>query len=149
MIDAEAQTNNRLAHEQDDEAKTDDENTAQHESDALVAEAAADQTQGNGDGAAQAAFQTAQANETSTIWNWLAGQLGNTPWAVSQAGLAGAEARVVKKLKRGSSRGEIRCWRRSVGEKNVGLECAGGDFRRPERPPKGKKSRRARGAIQL
>src|SRR6185312_7473506 len=32
-----------------------------------------------------------QANETATIWTWLAGQL-NTPWADSQAGLAGAEA---------------------------------------------------------
>ncbi len=92
MIDAEAQTNNQLAHEQDDEAKSDDETTAGHESDALIAEAAADQTQGNGDAAAEAAFQIAQANETSTVWNWLAGQLGNTPWAVSQAGLAGAEA---------------------------------------------------------
>ena len=62
------------------------------ESTTLTAEATADQTQGNADATAAAAFQIAEGNETSTIWNWLAGQLGNTPWAVSQAGLAGAGA---------------------------------------------------------
>src|SRR5487761_1141047 len=92
----------QFAHQDDGDQQSQNDAVAANESDALVAEAQADQTQGNSDAAAEANVQIAQANETSTIWNdivgWASPTSGNPngmpglPWMQSQAGLAGAEA---------------------------------------------------------
>ncbi len=91
MSDDEAGTTDLFANQDDADVWAENDAVAKNESDALKAEALADQKQGNSDAAAAASFQIAQANETATIWSWLDGQLG-TPWADSQAGLAATEA---------------------------------------------------------
>src|SRR5487761_1591707 len=74
MSDGEATTSDQFAHQDDGDQQSQNDAVAANESDALTAEAQADQTQGNSDAAAEANFQIAQANETSTIWSWLASQ---------------------------------------------------------------------------
>src|SRR5487761_144820 len=89
MIDGQAQAADQFAHQNDATTQTEADAGAQAAAATMVPRAQAEQAQSGGDAAAAASFRIAQANETATIWNWLAGQLGNTPWARSQAGLAG------------------------------------------------------------
>ncbi|HEV3025785.1 MAG TPA: hypothetical protein VGX76_25100, partial [Pirellulales bacterium] len=91
MINTEAEKADQFAHETNAENETEANAIAQAAAGTMVPKAQAQQTQANGDAAAAADFRIAQANETATVWNWLANQIG-TPWAQSQAGLAGAEA---------------------------------------------------------